>query len=682
MKKTLALLLAMLMLIGSFSIAVSAETEYNYKISTAFYAEDSNGDWSEITSVPAGSDVKMRVSISTNFVSGPATLLLAYDKAVLSASGLSSSGSTAMTLNEAFDMTSKFQQISGADGKNAANKQLGLGNITQEQFDAYGFLVFSIRTNGCIVYDGSDWIFELDMSVLKSGKGKTLECFVIPETVCTTENTQGFVAFPYAESIDSSLADIQSAFLWYENTPELESAQVTVTPSLTERTLTWVVDGEEKVEYYEIGDAITGEWTPEKDGYTFAGWSPEVPDTMPDENLTLTAQWQVNQYTITFENTGDTVIEPIVQDYGTAVTGPEAPVKTGYTFMGWDTAIPETMPSVDITINAVWAVNSYDVVFDANGGSWSDGTTQKTVLTEYGAEIISPETPVMEGYTFAGWSETENGATVDTLGKMDSVNGKSFYAVWLVDDDVAYTVETYIMGADGNYNLTSTGHTGTYGETVTAEYTVGEGFALNEEKSVLSGEIAADGSLVLKVYIDRKTYTFTAVVDGKQTSADYLYGADVAAPAEPSKAGCVFTGWSAQIPQTMPANDVTVTANFRCIITLKIKNNPGSRTINYGETLRLTALTTDLPADAKLYWYVDGVKKGEGTTFDVSLESGSADVTVKVVDANGNSYAETEISDSQKVSVNSGFFQKIISFFKNLFGMNRTIVQSIFKTVK
>lgn len=113
--------------------------------------------------------------------------------------------------------------------------------------------------------------------------------------------------------------------------------------------------------------------------------------------------------------------------------------------------------------------------------------------------------------------------------------------------------------------------------------------------------------------------------------------------------------------------------------TVKIKNNPGSKTINYGETLRLTAITTDMPANAKIYWYVDGVKKGEGETFNVSLSSGSVEITVKVVDANGNVLVNTngnEVSDSQKVSVNSSFWQKIVSFFKNLFGMNRTIVQA------
>lgn len=111
--------------------------------------------------------------------------------------------------------------------------------------------------------------------------------------------------------------------------------------------------------------------------------------------------------------------------------------------------------------------------------------------------------------------------------------------------------------------------------------------------------------------------------------------------------------------------------------TISIKNNSGSATINYGETLKLTAVTANKPDDAKIEWYVDGVKKGEGETFSVSPESGSVNVTVKLVDKDGNESYGTNVSDSQTVKVKSGFFQKLISFFKNLFGINRVITQSL-----
>lgn len=130
------------------------------------------------------------------------------------------------------------------------------------------------------------------------------------------------------------------------------------------------------------------------------------------------------------------------------------------------------------------------------------------------------------------------------------------------------------------------------------------------------------------------------------------------------------------------AIDSHIAAESRMKATVSIKNNGGSKTINYGETLRLTAITTNIPTDAKIFWYVDGVWKGEGETFNVSFDNGTKTVEVKVVDSNGNALKNAsgnEIMDSEKVTVKGGFFQKIISFFKNLFGMNRNVVQAIFK---
>ena len=118
--------------------------------------------------------------------------------------------------------------------------------------------------------------------------------------------------------------------------------------------------------------------------------------------------------------------------------------------------------------------------------------------------------------------------------------------------------------------------------------------------------------------------------------------------------------------------------------TVSIKNNTGSKTINYGETLKLSVNTTNMPDGSKICWYVDGVKKGEGEVFEVSFEGGTKIVTVKIIGSDGNVLKDVngnEISDSETVTVKAGFFQKLISFFKNLFGANRTVVQTIFKGV-
>lgn len=220
-----------------------------------------------------------------------------------------------------------------------------------------------------------------------------------------------------------------------------------------------------------------------------------------------------------------------------------------------------------------------------------------------------------------------------------------------------------------------------------------------------------DATANCTVTVVPKSHTVKWVIDGVENMQDIKEGESIVKPSNPVKDGYKFMGWTPAIPDIMPAYDLTFTAVFeksyicpdcgteiigeeaindhitaeekaKIKATIKIKNNSGSKTINYGETLKLTAIVTDKPAEAKIYWYVDGVKQGEGEAFSVSFESGTKTVEVKLVDANGNvlkDSSENEIVDSEKVSVNAGFFQKLISFFKNLFGINRTVVQTVFK---
>lgn len=105
---------------------------------------------------------------------------------------------------------------------------------------------------------------------------------------------------------------------------------------------------------------------PTKEGYTFIGWyngeSEWDFETPVTADLTLTAKWQLNQYTITFDTAGGSEVPSITQDYGTAITPPAAPTRTGYTFAGWDKTIPSTMPAGDMTITARWTENRVIVI--------------------------------------------------------------------------------------------------------------------------------------------------------------------------------------------------------------------------------------------------------------------------------------------------------------------------------
>ena len=150
----------------------------------------------------------------------------------------------------------------------------------------------------------------------------------------------------------------------------------------------------------DYGTKITAPADPTRKGYTFKGWDKEIPKTMPAENITVKAQWEINQYTITFDTNGGSEIAPITQDYGTEITAPDNPTRKGYTFKGWDKEIPETMPADNITVKAQWGINQYTITFDTNGGSEIAPITQ-----DYGTEITAPADPTRKGYTFKGWDK-------------------------------------------------------------------------------------------------------------------------------------------------------------------------------------------------------------------------------------------------------------------------------------
>ena len=190
---------------------------------------------------------------------------------------------------------------------------------------------------------------------------------------------------------------------WDFETPVTADLTLTAKWQLNRYTITFDTAGGSEVApiTQDYGTTITPPAAPTRTGYTFAGWDREIPTAMPAEDMTITAQWQVNQYTITFkpENGGQDIV--IKQDYGTPITAPANPTKTGYTFAGWDKTIPTTMPAGDMTITARWQVNQYTITFKPeNGGQ------DIVIKQDYGTAITAPANPTKTGYTFAGWDKT------------------------------------------------------------------------------------------------------------------------------------------------------------------------------------------------------------------------------------------------------------------------------------
>ena len=190
---------------------------------------------------------------------------------------------------------------------------------------------------------------------------------------------------------------------WNFETPVTADLPLTAKWQINRYTITFDTAGGSEVApiTQDYGTTITAPANPAKTGYTFAGWNREIPTTMPAENMTITARWQVNQYTITFkpENGGQDIV--IKQDYGTAITAPAAPTRTGYTFAGWDREIPTAMPAGDMAITARWQVNQYTITFKPENGGEDIVITQ-----DYGTAITAPANPTKTGYTFAGWDKT------------------------------------------------------------------------------------------------------------------------------------------------------------------------------------------------------------------------------------------------------------------------------------
>ena len=175
----------------------------------------------------------------------------------------------------------------------------------------------------------------------------------------------------------------------------------TATWQINQYTITFDSNGGSEVDAItqDYNTAVTPPAAPTKTGYTFAGWNQAVPATIPAENVTLTAQWTINQYTITFNTGGGSEVAAITQDYASAVTAPAAPTKTGYTFKGWTPDVPMKIPAENVTVTAQWQINQYTITFNTDGG-----TNVAAITQDYGTAVTAPAAPTKTGYTFAGWT--------------------------------------------------------------------------------------------------------------------------------------------------------------------------------------------------------------------------------------------------------------------------------------
>ena len=294
----------------------------------------------------------------------------------------------------------------------------------------------------------------------------------------------------------------------------------------------------------DYGTKITAPDNPTRKGYTFKGWDKEIPETMPAENITVKAQWKINQYTITFDTNGGSEIAPITQDYGTEITAPDNPTRKGYTFKGWDKEIPETMPAENITVKAQWEINQYTIAFDTNGGSEIAPITQ-----DYGTEITAPDNPTRKGYTFKGWDKE--------IPETMPAENITFKAQWEINQ---YTITFDTNGGSEIAPITQD-----YGTEITApDKPTRKGYTFMGWDKEIPETMTAE-NITVKAQWEINQYTIAFDTNGGSEIAPITqdYGTEITAPDNPTRKGYTFKGWDKEIPKTMPAENITITARWR-----------------------------------------------------------------------------------------------------------------------
>ena len=307
-----------------------------------------------------------------------------------------------------------------------------------------------------------------------------------------------------------------------------EDMTVTAQYSANSYSITYTINGEEyTAQTYEFGAVVSApEYT-----VTFSGW--DIPETMPAENLVLDAALTVNSYSITYTINGEEYTAQ-TYEFGVVVSAPEYTVPEGHTFSGWN--IPETMPAENLVLDAALTVNSYSITYTINGEEYTAQTY------EFGAAVSAPEYTVPEGHTFSGWDIPETMPAENLV--LDAALTVNEYTVTYNINGEIYAIQVYA-----------------YGEEVFAPaYDVPDHFTFSgwdtpatmpAENIVLDATLVEDGKYTVSFMVDGETYfTFTG-----------YEGDAITVPENPEKLGYTFDAWDG-MPEdgVLPAANITVTA--------------------------------------------------------------------------------------------------------------------------
>ena len=312
---------------------------------------------------------------------------------------------------------------------------------------------------------------------------------------------------------------------------------------------------------------------PTRVGYTFTGWDKEFTNITAD--LVVTAQYEINTYTVTFKDWDGTELKTQEVQHGGDAEAPADPTRTGYTFTGWDKAF--TNITADLVVTAQYEINTYTVTFK----DW-DGTVLKTQEVQYGGDAEAPADPTRVGYTFTGWDKAFTNVTADLV--VTAQYEINTYTVTFKDWDgtVLKTQEVQYGGnAEAPADPTRTGYTFT-----------------GWDKAFTN--ITADLVVTAQYEINTYTVTFKDWDGTVLKTQEVQYGGDAEAPADPTRVGYTFTGWDKAF--TNITADLVVTAQYEML-----GDVDGDGNVSMADALTILRMAMDiLPVENQQIADVDG----------------------------------------------------------------------------
>ena len=461
--------------------------------------------------------------------------------------------------------------IGGASGVNASHVDWGL---------FYGGLYIYGNTTGVIVtYKDGD--SEYAKQVLPSGTLATR-----PDTPATTPgctfggwNKADGTAWDYAS--DKVTDNITLYAKWTANT----------------YTITFDTVGGSEIApiTQDYGTAITVPADPTREGYTFIGWEGEFPETMPAHNMTVTAQWEINRYTITFDTAGGSEITPITQDYETAITAPADPTREGYTFIGWDREIPTTMPAENMTLKARWKDSEKptgEIIIGAN--KWREFLNELTFgLFFKDTQTVTIKAADNSGTVFVSYLVTDRDLSEAELG---SLVYRAYDEPFLIEPNGEYIV--YAMLVDESLNIT---------------YLRSDRVTLDNVQPVIGGiENGKTYCEAQTVTVDEK-YVDTVTVNGTAVTLDEN-GSFTLAPADGEQRIIVTDKAGNTAEMTVTVNDghtagtAICTERAVCEVCGKAYGEPDPKNHTDLKHKEAKAATEDAEGNIE-YWYCRGCNK-------------------------------------------------------------------------